>query len=106
MTGFMYLLRMRSVSSNGEYFVDENSDGITDYSFAKPDFNFVQFRSNLVVAGNTNPVLNYILLVAEEIHQMHLVILDTPLGQSLFDNAFAEQARNIFLIKWTYRFLR
>jgi hypothetical protein len=32
--------------------------------------------------------------------------LDTPIAESLFENAFAEQARNIFLIKWTYRFLR
>jgi len=35
--------------SNGTYFIDENFDGITDYTFDKPDFNFVQFRSNLVM---------------------------------------------------------
>lgn len=35
--------------SNGAYSVDENKDGIADYTFTKPDFNFVQFRSNLVV---------------------------------------------------------
>jgi hypothetical protein len=29
--------------------IDENQDNITDYSFGKPDFNFRQFRSNLVV---------------------------------------------------------
>jgi len=32
--------------------------------------------------------------------------LDTPITESLFDNAFSEGARNIFLIKCTYRFLR
>ena len=32
--------------------------------------------------------------------------LDTPISRSLFDNVFEEQARNIFLVKWTYRFLR
>jgi hypothetical protein len=32
--------------------------------------------------------------------------LNTPLFSSLFDNAFADKSRNIFLIKWTYRFLK
>ena len=92
--------------SNNEYFVDENMDGTADYSFYRPDFNFVQFRSNFVVRweyragselyfvwsqGNTPNVVND---------------LDTPITESLFDNAFSEGARNIFLIKCTYRFLR
>jgi hypothetical protein len=32
--------------------------------------------------------------------------LDTPIFSSLFNNAFAEQSRNSFLVKCTYRFLR
>jgi hypothetical protein len=97
-----------SVDNNiGAYLVDENHDGITDYSFGKPDFNFVQFRSNLVIRweyirgselyfvwsrGNTPAVANE---------------LDTPVLNSLFNNAFdSEDARGIFLIKCTYRFLR
>jgi hypothetical protein len=35
--------------SNGQFSVDENRDGVTDFSFGKPDFNFVQFRSNLIL---------------------------------------------------------
>jgi hypothetical protein len=35
--------------ASGIYKVDENKDGTTDYSFANPDFNFFQFRSNLVI---------------------------------------------------------
>jgi hypothetical protein len=38
-------------SSNGIYMIDENHDGITDYSFAKPDFNFVR-STDLVIIGN------------------------------------------------------
>ena len=34
---------------DGEYAIDENSDGTPDYKFAKPDFNVGQFRSNMVV---------------------------------------------------------
>ena len=31
------------------YSIDENRDGLPDYSISNPDFNFRQFRSNLVV---------------------------------------------------------
>ncbi len=40
--------------NNGNYLIDENHDGSTDYSFEKPDFNFVQegFRTlSRVVTG-------------------------------------------------------
>jgi hypothetical protein len=33
---------------NGEYILDENDDFISDYSIGNPDFNFHEFRSNLV----------------------------------------------------------
>lgn len=34
---------------NNQYLVDENADGSVEYSFGQPDFNFGQFRSNMVV---------------------------------------------------------
>ena len=34
---------------NNLYAVDEDTDGIDDFTFGNPDFNFRQFRSNLVV---------------------------------------------------------
>ncbi len=37
------------------YRVDENNDGKDDYSFDKPDFNFRQFRSNLVLRWEYRP---------------------------------------------------
>jgi hypothetical protein len=37
------------------YSVDENNDGAVDYTFGKPDFNFRQFRSNLVVRWEYSP---------------------------------------------------
>jgi hypothetical protein len=37
------------VQSGQTYNFDTNKDGITDYSLPKPDFNYQQFRSNLVV---------------------------------------------------------
>ena len=92
--------------SNGAYLVDENMDGTTDYSFSKPDFNFVQFRSNLIVRWEYRAGSELYLVWSQGNTPDAFADLDTPLAESLVDNAFAEQARNIFLIKWTYRFLR
>lgn len=94
-------------STTGNFSVDENSDGVVDYSFSKPDFNFVQFRSNLVVRWEykAGSELYFVWSLGSTPDVRY--DLDSPLGRSLFDNAFeADNSRNIFLIKWTYRFLR
>ncbi len=92
--------------SNGTYSVDENRDGILDYSFSKPDFNFVQFRSNLVVRWEYRAGSELYLVWSQGNSPDAFQDLDTPLGKSLFTNVFAQQGRNIFLIKCTYRFLK
>ena len=92
--------------TNGRYSVDENGDGISDYSFSKPDFNFVQFRSNLVVRWEYRAGSELYLVWSQANSPDAFSDLDTPLTRSLFSNAFAQQSRNIFLIKCTYRFLR
>jgi hypothetical protein len=92
--------------ANGKYAVDENSDGTTDYNFSKPDFNFVQFRSNLIVRWEYKPGSEFYLVWSQSNTADAFAELDTPVFNSLFDNAFAEQSRNSFLVKCTYRFLR
>ncbi len=92
--------------NNGVYDVDENKDGIIDYQFSKPDFNFVQFRSNLIVRWEYRAGSELYLVWSQGNTPDAYGELDTPIARSLFENAFAEQARNIFLVKWTYRFLR
>src|SRR5687768_402985 len=92
--------------NNNEYLIDENSDGVTDYRFSRPDFNFVQFRSNLVVRWEYRAGSELYLVWSQGNTADAFSELDTPLGKSLLENAFAEQARNIFLVKWTYRFLK
>lgn len=90
-----------------QYKVDENKDGTVDYSFSKPDFNFVQFRSNLVVRWEYKPGSELYLVWSQGNTADAFNELDTPVFNSLFDNAFSsDNARNIFLVKWTYRFLR
>ncbi len=92
--------------NNGVYTVDENTDGNDDYSFNRPDFNFVQFRSNLVARWEYRPGSELFLVWSQGNTADAFNELDTPILSSLFDNAFASQGRNIFLLKWTYRFLR
>ncbi len=91
---------------NGSYTVDENRDGLTDYSFNKPDFNFVQFRSNLVARWEYKPGSEVYLVWSQGSTPDVATDLDSPLNSSLFDNVFAQQSRNIFLVKLTYRFLK
>ena len=93
--------------NNGTYSVDENKDGFVDYSFDKPDFNFVQFRSNLIVRWEYKPGSEFFLVWSEGNTPDSFGDLDTPVFKSLFNNAFSGgNARNIFLVKWTYRFLK
>ena len=91
---------------NGSYLVDENADGNTDYSFTQPDFNFVQFRSNLVVRWEYKAGSELYLVWSQSNTPDAQSDLYTPLAESLFDNAFAKQGRSSFLIKWTYRWLK
>jgi hypothetical protein len=92
--------------NNGTYLVDENNDAITDYSFGKPDFNFVQFRSNLIVRWEYKRGSEFYLVWSQGNTADAFEELSTPLFSSLFNNAFADQSKNIVLIKWTYRFLK
>ena len=93
--------------SNNQYKVDENGDGTPDYSFSKPDFNFVQFRSNMVVRWEYKPGSELYLVWSQGNTPDAASDLDSPLPRSLFNNAFGgNDGRNIFLIKCTYRFVR
>lgn len=94
--------------ADGTYAVDENGDGQTDYSFEKPDFNFVQFRSNLVVRWEYIAGSELYLVWSQNSEPDGEVFsdLNSGLGRSLFSNSFGDKARNIFLVKCTYRFLK
>ncbi len=91
---------------DGTFIVDENHDGKIDYSFNKPDFNFVQFRSNLVVRWEYRPGSELYLVWSQGNTPDVARDLNTRLGNSLLENSFTNDARNIFLVKFTYRFLK
>ena len=92
--------------SNDTYHIDENGDGVADYQFSKPDFNFVQFRSNLIFRWEYKPGSEFYIVWSQGSTADAFGELNTPIFNSLVDNAFAGQVRNIFLVKMTYRFLR
>ncbi len=83
------------------YNFDENNDGIVDYSIDKPDFNFQEFLSNLVIRWEYNPGSS-VYLVWNQTRSGYTADGNLNVGDDL-DNLFADKAYNIFLIKLSYR---
>lgn len=87
------------------YQVDENGDGSVDYSFGSPDFNFVQFRSNLVARWEYKAGSELYLVWSQNNSPDAFGDLNTPIFNSLWNNSFNKEGkRNILLLKMTYRF--
>ena len=88
-------------ASAGGYGVDENNDGMIDYSFSNPDFNFGQFRSNMVVRWEYIPGSTFFLVWSRE---RNGAFYDHR-GPKEYRFDFDEKGHNIFLVKFTYRFV-
>ncbi len=87
---------------NEEYLVDETGDGVTDYSFGKPDFNFREFLSNLVIRWEYRPGSTLYLVWSQNRRGIEGFgdfdwSRDIP---AIFDSA----SDNVFLIKLNYWF--
>jgi hypothetical protein len=89
---------------SGDYLIDQDLDGQTDYSFGDPDFSFVQFRSNLVLRWEYIPG-SELFLVWSQGATGNADPIDR-LGYSLKDQILRQKLDNTFLIKATYRFAR
>lgn len=88
---------------NGQYLVDEDMDGNTDYAFSNPDFAFVQFRSNLVARWEYTPGSEIFLVWSRGVTGMGDAM--DGLGANLDNQILGQKADNTFLIKATYRFI-
>jgi len=84
--------------------VDEDSNGITDFEFDKPDFSFVQFRSNLVVRWEYIPGSEVFLVWSQGVTGSGNP--DDGLFTGLDEQILGQEKNNTFLIKATYRFRR
>lgn len=85
-----------------EYGVDENADGVQDYGFGRPDFNFGQFRSNMVVRWEYIPGSTLFLVWTKE---RNGAFYDSHPDHGNYAFDFDRKGHNIFLFKFTYRFV-
>ncbi len=90
--------------ADGTFAVDEDGDGATDFDFDDPDFNFLQFRSNLVVRWEYRPSSTVFLVWSQGVTGG----ADPATGvvEALTQELFDDEVRNTFLVKATYRFVR
>ena len=87
---------------NTYYNIDEDHDGVVDYGFDNPDFNFLQFRSNLVFRWEYKPNSEFFLVWTQG--TTNSGDPDKGIFDSLSDDLFGQESNNIFLMKLTYRF--
>jgi hypothetical protein len=84
------------------YSIDENQDGKMDYSFSDPNFNFLQFRSNLVIRWEYKPGSS-LFLVWSQGRTGYM-----PSGEYTFMDSMQElfdvYPHNVFLVKFSYGF--
>jgi hypothetical protein len=89
-------------AADNSYAIDEDRNGNPDYSFANPDFNFRQFRSNLVVRWEYLPGSTLFLVWS----QGRTSSADS--GSFNYRNDMKELfdggAHNVFLLKFSYWF--
>jgi hypothetical protein len=91
-----------SLNADDEYHVDEGVDGTSDYNFDKPDFNFGQFRSNMVIRWEYIPGSVLFLVWNSE---RNGEFYDTHPDHDKYSFNFTEKANNIFVLKFAYRFV-
>jgi hypothetical protein len=88
---------------NGDnYEVSENNNSQVDYTYSNPDFNFSQFRSNLVLRWEYRPGSQFYLVWAQDRSEYN-----SP-GSSSVNESFGNFTnifpKNIFLVKFNYWF--
>ena len=88
--------------ASGNYSIDEDKDGITDYQFRNPDFSFAQFQSNMVLRYEYKPG-SEIFLVWSQIGTAQNVPR-TRFIEDVRRQLFGLTANDTFLLKITYRF--
>jgi len=84
------------------YSADEDGDGAADYSFGNPDFNFRQFRSNLVLRWEYVPG-SALFVVWSQGRTGYLADGSFDFGRD-FDGLFGVHPTNVFLVKFSYCF--
>lgn len=89
--------------SISNYVIDEDQDGNAEYSFENPNTNFLQFRSNFVVRWEYIPGSTLFLVWTSSASDVH------SHAENDFHHLASDLSQikpdNIFLFKYTYRFI-
>ncbi len=88
---------------NNIYLIDENGDSNTDYFIFNPDFNYKSFKSNLVLHWEFVPGSNLYLVWSQNKDQ-YAMNSDLHIGDD-FKDLIQSYPYNVFLIKFSYRFM-
>ena len=83
-------------------YVDENMDDNPDFYIDYPDFNFKEFKSNLVARWEFRPG-SIIYLVWSQGRSGYDTYGDLSFGRD-FSDLYNEHPNNVFLVKFSYRF--
>ena len=83
--------------------LDENNDGNVDYSIGNPDFNFTQFQSNMVLRWEYIPGSTLFLVWTQS--RTEFPDLEKHTFDHLYNALLDKYPTNVFLIKYTYRFV-
>ncbi|MBT8189907.1 MAG: hydrolase, partial [Bacteroidia bacterium] len=86
------------------FFIDEDLNGDADYEFRNPEFNFLQFRSNLVLRWEYKPGSEFFVVWTQS--TTNFGDPEKKLLPSLTEDLFGDSFDNIFLVKFTHRFFR
>jgi len=97
-----FVLIQNPVLAGDDYQIDENNDGNMDYSIRNPNFNFNQFRSNLVFRWEYKPGSQVFVVWSNE-RTDWLNPGNAPL-HSAAGRLSDASPNNIFLIKFNYWF--
>lgn len=84
---------------DGVYVVDEDGDAVDDYQFGQPDFDVRDFNSNLVLRWEYSPGSTLFLVWSQNragFDQRGRLEFQQDLGK-----LFEEEARNVFLVKFS-----
>ena len=89
--------------NNDIYSFDDNLDGNSDYSISNPDFSFAQFNSNLVLRWEYIPGSELFLVWSQGLRNEFFA--SDSLIDGIQSGIIDQRPQNIFLIKYTYRFI-
>lgn len=94
--------QISNTETASDYLLDDDMDGVSDYSFSNPDFNFIQFRSNMVFRWEYKPGSELFLVWSQ--NNTTSGDPDASLLSSIENDLFGTEVMNTFLVKLTYRF--